>query len=154
MKRYVFLSVMLLSILAVPASFSQEPEPEDMQMQMQRQQQKLDLEQREADMDMQRQMQKMDLEQRKMMNQFDLEQRKMELEHARQDRERDGRGILGVLLLICAVVHILVAVWVYMDIRQLNRGSGLWIVIALLTGLLGALVYAVVRIGDGRQKGS
>jgi hypothetical protein len=37
-----------------------------------------------------------------------------------------------------------------MDIRQLNRGSGLWIVIALLTGLLGALVYAVVRLGDAR----
>jgi hypothetical protein len=143
MKRYVFLSVMLLSILAVPATFSQEPEPEDMQMRMQMQQQKLDLEQREADMDLHRQMQ-----------QLDLEQRKMELEHARHDRERDGRGVLGVLLLICAVVHILVAVWVYMDIRQLNRGSGLWIVIALLTGLLGALVYAVVRIGDGRQKGS
>jgi Flp pilus assembly protein TadB len=154
MKRYVYLSVMLLSILAVPVAFSQEPEPEDMEMQMQRQQQKLDLEQREADMDMQRQMQKMDLEQRKMMNQFDLEQRKMELEHVRHDDDDKCEGILGVLLLICAVVHILVAVWVYMDIRQLNRGSGLWIVIALLTGLLGALVYAVVRIGDGRQKGS
>jgi hypothetical protein len=36
----------------------------------------------------------------------------------------------------------------------LNRGSGIWIVIVLLAGLLGALVYAVVRIGDGRQKGS
>ena len=143
MKRYVFLSVMLLSILAVPAVFSQEPEPEDMQMRMQLQQQKLDLEQREADMDIQRQMQKMD-----------LEQRRMELEHERHDDDDKCEGVLGVLLLICAVVHILVAVWVYMDIRQLNRGSGLWIVIALLTGLLGALVYAVVRIGDGRQKGS
>ena len=110
-------------------------------MKMQLQQQKLDLEQREADMDLHRQMQ-----------QLDLEQRRMELERARQDKGNEGRGVLGVLLLICAVVHILVAVWVYMDIRQLNRGSGLWIVIALLTGLLGALVYAVVRIGDGRQK--
>jgi hypothetical protein len=52
------------------------------------------------------------------------------------------------------IVHILVAIWVYMDIRQLNRGSGIWIVIALLTGLLGGLVYAIVRIGDARQKGS
>jgi ABC-type transport system involved in cytochrome bd biosynthesis fused ATPase/permease subunit len=143
MKRYVFLSVMLLSMLAVPAAFSQEVEPEDMEMRMQMRQREMDLKQREADMDMERQ-----------MKQLDLEQRKMELERARQDRENDCRGVLGVLLLICAVVHILVAVWVYMDIRQLNRGSGLWIVIALLTGLLGALVYAVVRIGDGRQKGS
>lgn len=155
MKRYMFLSVMLLSMLAVPLAFSQEPEPEDMEMQMQMQQRKLDLEQREADMDTQRQMQKMDLEQRKMMNQLDLEQRKMELERAHHDDdERECEGLVALLLVICAVVHILVAVWVYMDIRHLNRGSGLWIVIALLTGLLGALVYAVVRIGDGRQKGS
>lgn len=142
MKRYVFLSVMLLSMLAVPAVFSQEFEPEDMEMQMRMQQQKLDLEQREADMDMQRQ-----------MKQLDLEQRKMELERSRHDDDdRECEGGLVVLLLICAVVNILVAVWVYMDIRQLNSGSGIWIVIALLTGLLGALVYAVVRIGDIRHK--
>jgi Flp pilus assembly protein TadB len=141
MKRYVFLSVMLLSMLAVPAVFSQEFEPEDMEMQMRMQQQKLDLEQREADMDMERQ-----------MKQLDLEQRKMELERARHDDDDECEGGLVVLLLICAVVHILVSVWVYMDIRQLNSGSGIWIVIALLTGLLGALVYAVVRIGDIRHK--
>ena len=79
----------------------------------------------------------------------------MDLERARNnDDDDDGEGALGFLLLICAIVHILVAIWVYMDIRQLTRGSGIWIVIALLTGLLGALVYAAVRLGDGRQKGS
>lgn len=142
MKRYVFLSVMLLSMLAVPAVFSQEFEPEDMEMQMQMRKMEMDLNQRKADMDMERQMQ-----------QLDLEQRRMELERARHDDNDDEReGGLVVLLLICAVVHILVAVWVYMDIRQLNSGSGIWIVIALLTGLLGALVYSVVRIGDIRHK--
>jgi hypothetical protein len=142
MKRYVFLSVMLLSMLAVPAVFSQEFEPEDMEMQMQKRKMEMDLDQRKADMDMERQ-----------MKQLDLEQRKMELERARHDDDDDEcEGGLVVLLLICAVVHILVAIWVYMDIRQLNSGSGIWIVIALLTGLLGALVYAVVRIGDIRHK--
>lgn len=144
MKRYVFLSVLLLSLLAVPAVFSQEFEPEDLDMQVQMRQREMDLKQRESEMDMQRQMQ-----------QLDLEQRKMELERARNDDDdREGGGVLALLLVICAVVHILVAVWVYMDIRQLNRGSGIWIVIALLTGLLGALVYGIIRIGDGRQKGS
>jgi hypothetical protein len=142
MKRYVFLSIMLLSMLAVPAVFSQEFEPEDMEMQMQKRKMEMDLDQRKADMDMERQ-----------MKQLDLEQRKMELERARHDDDDDEcEGGLVVLLLICAVVHILVAIWVYMDIRQLNSGSGIWIVIALLTGLLGALVYAVVRIGDIRHK--
>ena len=142
MKRYVILSVILLSILAVPAVFSQEFEPEDMEMQMQMRKMEMDLDQRKADLDMERQ-----------MKQLDLEQRKMDLERARHDDDdRECEGGLVVLLLICAVVHILVAVWVYMDIRQLNSGSGIWIVIALLTGLLGALVYAVVRIGDIRHK--
>jgi len=143
MKRYVFMSVLLLSILAVPAVFSQEFEPEDMEMQMEMHERKMELEQRQAKMDMEREMQKLD-----------LEQRRMELQRAREDGDRNGNGVLGFLLLICGVVHILVAVWVYMDIRQLNRGSGIWIVIALLTGLMGALVYAIVRLGNGRQKGA
>jgi hypothetical protein len=145
MKRYVFMSILLLSILAVPAVLAQEFEPEDMEMQLEMHERKMELEQRQAKMDMERKMQELD-----------LEQRRMELERARDDDDDDdeGKGALGVLLLICAVVHILVAVWVYMDIRQLNRGSGIWIVIALLTGLMGALVYAIVRLGNGRQKGA
>ncbi len=63
----------------------------------------------------------------------------------------DGHGEAFPLLAIICIVHILVAVWIYQDIRKRNTGSGLWIVIALLTGLLGALVYAVVRLGDNRQ---
>ena len=55
-------------------------------------------------------------------------------------------------LFLIVVVHILVAVWVYQDIRKRNAGSGIWIVIALVAGLLGVLVYAVVRIGDNDKK--
>ena len=29
-----------------------------------------------------------------------------------------------------------------------NAGSGLWIVVTLLTGLFGAAVYALVRLGE------
>ena len=46
------------------------------------------------------------------------------------------------------VVWLLLAVWVFQDIRKRNAGSGLWIVVTLLTGLLGAVLYALVRIGD------
>ena len=144
MKRNVLISVLLVSMFACPAVLCKEFEPEDMEMQMQMRQQEMDIKQREAKMDMEREMQKLD-----------LDKRRMEIERAREDNDDDEcKGALGILFLICAIVHILVAVWVYMDIRQLNRGSGIWIVIALLTGLLGALVYAVVRLGDGRQKGS
>jgi len=146
MKRYVLMSVLLVSMFACPAVLSQEFEPEDMEIEMQMRERAMELEQREKKMDMEQEMYKLE-----------IEQRKLELERAQNDDDDDDddcEGALGFLFLLCAVVHILVAVWVYTDIRQLNRGSGIWIVIALLTGLLGALVYAVVRLGNGRQKGS
>ena len=145
MKRYVLMSILLVSMFACPAVLSQEFELEDMEIKMEMREREMELQQREAKMEMEREMQNLE-----------LEQRRMELEGARQDDDDDdeGKGALGFLFLICGIVHILVAIWVYMDIRQLNRGSGIWIIIALLAGLLGALVYAVVRLGDNRQKGS
>jgi len=140
MKRKVLISILLAAMFACPAVLSQEFNPEDMEIKMQMRQREMDIKQRETKMDMEREMMRLD-----------IDQRKMELERAHKD---DGRGVLGLILLICLTVHILLAVWVYMDIRQLNCGSGIWIVIALLTGLMGALVYAVVRIGDSRQKSS
>ena len=61
------------------------------------------------------------------------------------------KSLLCLMLLGCAVVHVLVAVWVFQDIRVRGTGSGLWIVIALLAGLVGALVYAVVRLGEMKK---
>jgi hypothetical protein len=58
------------------------------------------------------------------------------------------KRFLCLLMTTCVLVHILTAVWVYQDIQRRHVGSGLWIVIALLTGLCGTLVYAVVRLGD------
>ncbi len=153
MKRYVLMSVLLVSMFACTAVLSQEFEPEDMEMQMEMQEREMELGHREAAMNAEREMQHLE-----------LEQRRMELERARNDLDIDDDddddddddcgGGLVLLLLICAIVRILAAVWVYTDIRQLNRGSGIWIVIVLLAGLLGLLVYAVVRLGDSRQKGS
>jgi hypothetical protein len=61
----------------------------------------------------------------------------------------DGlKGFLFLFMATCVLVHILTAVWVYQDIQKRHVGSGLWIVLALLTGLCGTLVYAVVRLGD------
>ena len=149
MKRNVLLSVLLVSMFACTAVLSQEFEPEDMEIQMEMQEREMELQHREAAMNAEREMQNIEIEQRRL----ELEN----LERAREDVDDDDDdddcdGGLALLLIICAIVHILVAIWVYMDIRQLNRGSGIWIVIALLAGLLGALVYAVVRLGDNRQK--
>lgn len=44
------------------------------------------------------------------------------------------KPLCGLLLVMCPVVHILVAVWVFQDIRMRGAGSGIWIVIALIAG--------------------
>ena len=133
MKRYVL--TMLLATLFVPAAvFGQEPEPQEKpEFQMGMRARQMELEQREMEMDMQRRMQELE-----------LEKHKIELEHMRRGYKHGKHP----LLFLVVIVHILVAVWVYKDIRQRNAGSGIWIVIALVAGLLGALVYAVVRLGD------
>ncbi len=53
-----------------------------------------------------------------------------------------------VFMLFCLVVNVLLAFWVSRDIQQRKMGSRIWIAIALLTGLFGMFVYALVRIGD------
>lgn len=141
------LSIVLITVVLPTICFGREAElEEDIEQQVHMQAMELELEQREAESDFQRKMQE-----------FELEQRSMEIEHLRAEIEHSGlhpnlrKPCMRPLLLICFVVHIILAVWVYNDIRQRNAGSGIWIVVALLTGLLGTLVYAVVRIGDNRQ---
>ncbi len=147
MKRYV-LSMMLATMFVPALAAAQEEGQEDFEFQMEMQEREMELEYRNAEMDLERRMQELE-----------LEKRKIELEHMRRPKEQPGHmkdhddddddddGAHPLLLLVL-VVHILCAVWVYQDIRRRAGGSGIWIVIALLTGLLGTLVYAVVRIGE------
>jgi len=137
MKRCILIMV-LATMFAPVAVFSQELErQEDPMFQMEMHERGLELEQREAEMDMQRR-----------IHELELEKRKLELERMRRGYKHRKHP----LLFLVVVVHILVAIWVYQDIRKRNTGSGIWIVIALVAGLLGALVYAVVRIGDNDKK--
>ena len=145
MKRYV-LSIVLMTMFVSTAAFSQEPGPEDMERQMHLRSMQLELEERESEMGFQER-----------MREFELEQRRIQLEHQRRPQEHPRhwkhhrKGKPHLLLIVFFIVHILVAVWVYKDIRERNSGSGIWIVIALLTGLFGVLAYAIVRLGDTRQ---
>jgi len=146
MKRYV-LSIVLMTMFVSTAAFSQEPEvKEDIERQMHLRSMQLELEEREAEMGFQERMRELELEQRRIQ----LERQRRPQEHPRHWKHHRKGGMLPFVL-VCFVVHILVAVWVYKDIRERNSGSGIWIVIALLTGLFGVLAYAIVRLGDTRQ---
>ena len=141
---------MMLAAIFVPAlAVAQEEGPDDLDFQMEMHERKMGLQHREAQIEFERRMQELE-----------LEKRKIELEHMRRPKEQPGHmknhdddddDDMHPLLLLLVVVHILCAVWVYLDIRQRASGSGIWIVIALLTGLLGTLVYAVVRLGESQK---
>jgi hypothetical protein len=140
MKRSVLGIVLAVMVLLPPAvAFCQELKgPEDFERQMQMREREMEVQGRQAKMEMDRR-----------MAELELAKRKMELAQL-EKAHRHGPGPL--LLLVIVVVHILAAVWVYQDIRHRGCGSGLWVVIALLAGLLGTLVYAVVRLGDAEKK--
>jgi len=135
MKRCILIMV-LATMFAPVAVFSQELErQEDPEFQMEMRE--MEMEQRDAEMGFQQSMQELELEK----SRIGLERMRIGHKHRKHP-----------FLLLVMIVHILVAVWVYQDIRKRNAGSGIWIVIALLAGLLGVLVYAVVRIGDNDKK--
>ncbi len=150
MKRYV-LSMMLATMFVPAFAVAQEEGSEDIEFQIEMHERKMELQHREAEMDIERRMQELELEKYK----IELELMRRPKEHPEHfkdnDDDDDDDDDLHPLLLLLAVVHILCAVWVYQDIRRRAGGSGLWIVIALLTGLLGTLVYAVVRLGESQK---
>ena len=131
--------IMVLATMFAPAAvFSQDLErQEDPEFQMEMRERQMELERRDAEMGFQQSMQELELEK----SRIGLERMRRVHKHRKHP-----------FLLLVIIVHILVAVWVYQDIRKRNAGSGIWIVIALVAGLLGVLVYAVVRIGDNDKK--
>lgn len=60
------------------------------------------------------------------------------------------RGLM-IFILVTGLIHVMLAMWVYQDIRKRSMGSGVWILLVLLVGFVGALVYAIVRIGDKQE---
>ena len=146
MKRYV-LTILLASMILPIGVLGEEWGEEQMSIEQAEQQSEL------RNMQLEMAKHESELKFHEEMQELELELRRVEIERQRAEFAHRGRGKHGPhpILLICLVVHILVAVWVYKDIGQRKCGSGLWIWITILAGLLGALVYAVVRIGDNGQ---
>lgn len=104
----------------------------------------LDIEERESGLEFENAMRKLKMEERKL--ELDKKRQALERRERRQPTHREaGRGLF---LAVCVIVNLLLAIWVYQDIRKRNAGSGIWIVVTLLAGVFGAIVYAIIRIGD------
>ena len=50
--------------------------------------------------------------------------------------------------LIGILCNILLAIWIFTDIRKRGEGSGIFVAMALVAGIPAAIIYSLVRIGD------
>jgi hypothetical protein len=57
-------------------------------------------------------------------------------------------GLVKLCLLVVIVFNILLAIWIYSDIRKRGEGSGIFIALALLAGIPAAVIYTLARIGE------
>ncbi|MBI5683479.1 MAG: hypothetical protein HZC54_00230 [Verrucomicrobia bacterium] len=55
------------------------------------------------------------------------------------------------LLGLAATINILLAVWIFTDIRKRGEGHGIFVALALVAGIPTAIIYALVRIGDKKS---
>ncbi len=66
----------------------------------------------------------------------------------REKALRDIGGLVTLALLCCFVCNILLAIWIFTDIRKRGEGPGIFIALALVAGIPTAIIYSLVRIGD------
>ena len=64
----------------------------------------------------------------------------------------DPLGFLGAFLMIYVVILIVVcliglglAIWVYKDAKKRDMNAAVWLLIVLVTGCIGCIIYLVVR---------
>ena len=68
-----------------------------------------------------------------------------------------GFGALGLICLvpiIWLVIAILLCIWVYRDAESRGMSGALWLIIVLVAGLLGFIIYLVVRKDKTQNKGA
>ena len=55
------------------------------------------------------------------------------------------------VVVFLAIIHVMLAGWVFTDIRKRGEGHGIFVVLALLGGIPATILYALVRIGDAKR---
>ena len=59
-----------------------------------------------------------------------------------------GFGVLGLVCLIPLIwfiIAILLCIWVYRDAERRGMNGVLWLIIVLIAGLIGLIIYLIVR---------
>ena len=56
-------------------------------------------------------------------------------------------GMCCMIILIPFIIGILIAVWVYKDASKRGMSGGLWLLIVIILGIIGLIIYLIVRRG-------
>jgi len=56
--------------------------------------------------------------------------------------------VLHLMILVGLIFNILLAIWIFTDIRKRGEGPAIFIALALLAGIPAAIIYSLVRLGD------
>ncbi len=50
-----------------------------------------------------------------------------------------------ILAIVWFVVALIIAIWVYKDAKKRDMNAAVWLLIVLVTGCIGCIIYLVVR---------
>ena len=53
--------------------------------------------------------------------------------------------IFIVLIAVFYIIALLIAIWVYKDAKKRDMNAAVWLLIVLVTGCIGCIIYLVVR---------
>ena len=56
-----------------------------------------------------------------------------------------GLGLICLIPIVFFIIAILLCVWVYRDAESRGMSGPLWLIIVLITGIIGLIVYLIVR---------
>ncbi|MEM1798805.1 MAG: hypothetical protein QXX87_06250 [Candidatus Jordarchaeales archaeon] len=56
-----------------------------------------------------------------------------------------GISLSLIILVAWCIIALALAVWVYRDAESRGKSGELWLLIVLLTGIIGLIVYLIVR---------
>ena len=161
MKHVTLVIAVMAMVLTAAATTAAAQEDEELELQkdLKRQMMDLELRQRETEVEFDQQERELDLEERRAEVEFgqqehdlELEQRRAEIDRMRGHKPGHDDGGHGLFILLVIISHILLTVWVFKDMNEKKIGRALWVPIVLLTGIFGAILYAIVRVADTRAK--
>lgn len=64
-----------------------------------------------------------------------------------------GLAICGVIVLIWFIIFIAIAIWVYKDAEKRGSSGALWLILVILLGIIGIIIWLIVRPPIGGKPG-